>query len=458
MNSKQKTKLKKVITVCWLSFLILSIFIPIKGYHASIAETPVWERVFESPNEDVPTQILSTSDGYLLTGSRDRGEPIQTPWVIKVDLEGVEQWNQSYTPESKPQGHLRSIIQTLDGGYTLTGIASDSPLVQGTWDLWVLKINENGTEEWDKVINGIEDGADYGSQIVPVDGGFLIGGATQSTFATEGWVPEYWLLKLNDTGDLEWNKTYRREGYDQVTALVPLKDGNYLMSGLSDHPHSIWIVKIDGNGSVLWDQTYRTGTDSFIAWERNLIETSEGGFLLTCYPRANNYQVGQKFWIIKCDSNGNIEWDTTFDSLNYDTPTVCLQSHTGDYYIAGSCNSANGDTERGDMCILRLNSSGDIQGNITYGKEGHGERIVDMILTEGSDSSEALITLAFVENGGIGAEYRDFWLGKFVNVDEIIDKPTKAPTSSKSGTFPGFLPILLFFITLAFINQRKKNS
>ncbi|MHA2108946.1 MAG: hypothetical protein ACW99R_14680, partial [Candidatus Hodarchaeales archaeon] len=330
---------------------------------------------------------------------------------------------------------VRSITQAPDGGYALTGLAFSTD--SSTWDLWILKTDENGIEEWNRTVNGTEDGADYGGQIVAAtDGGYLIGGATQSEFAsTESWDPDYWLLKTDAYGNLEWNQTYRREGYDQGTALIPLNDGNYLLSGLSDHPHSIWILKIDENGTVLWDQTYTKGApESFIAWERNLIETSDGGFLLTCFPRADNYRVGKEYWIIKCDSNGIIEWDTTFDGTFYDTPTVCLQSPTGDYYVGGSFGSLSDSSETGDMCILRLNSTGNIQGYVTYGEELKGERIVDMVLVEGSESSEALVALGFVETGGLGTEYRDFWLGKFDKVNEILFPDTTTTTTHLGST------------------------
>ncbi|MHA2092478.1 MAG: hypothetical protein ACW98K_16645 [Candidatus Kariarchaeaceae archaeon] len=446
---KKQRKYELGLIVCGF-FLITVVLTPIFEIKGNETITPVWERVYESPNEDAPTQMLTVSDGYLLTGSRNRGGADQLPWLIKVDMEGNHLWNQSYTPSLKPQGHVRSITQSPDGGYVLTGLASSTD--SSTWDLWILKTDENGNEEWNKTINGTEDGPDYGSQIVTAtDGGYLIGGATQSELAsTESWDTDYWLLKIDTFGNLEWNKTYRREGYDQGTAFIPLNDGNYLLSGLSDHPHSIWILKLDENGTVLWDQTFAKGTDSFISWERNLIETSDGGFLLTCFPRVENYQVGYEYWIIKCDSNGNIEWDTTFDGTSYDTPTVCLQSSTGDYYVGGSFGSLSGSSETGDMCILRLNSTGNIQVYMIYGEELKGERIVDMVLVEGPESSEAIVAFGFVETGGTGEEYRDFWLGKF-------DKVNEPPTTTKPTNFSSVMIFLGSFGILIYVRRKRRR-
>ncbi len=457
---------------------------PVEGDINGISSDPAWEEVYETPNEERPTQLLSINDeGYILIGSYLVDGASQTPWVIKVDSEGNEEWNQSYSTSVRPQGHVRSIVQTPDGGYALTGMvfsnsSSDTSWNPATWDLWALKIDENGTEQWNRTFNGLEDGPDYGAQIVVAsDGGFLISGATQSEFAlpTEDWNTDYWLIKTDADGNEEWNKTYHRVGSDQGTALIKLNDGKYLLSGLSKQTSdlssafSIWVLKIEENGTVIWDQAYETGTDWFGAWERNLIGTIDGGFLLACYPFGDRYSIGKDYWILKCDSEGNVEWNTTFGGNYYDTPTVCLQSSTGDYYIGGGYDSPSGSEETGDMCIVRLNSSGNVLGYITYGEVTRGERIVDMVLTEGVDSHEDIVAFAFVETTGSGIEHRDFWLGKFPNVDEIFNSttttttpmtttsPITTTTTTINGTsYPGLLFPLLS-IGVIIIGRRRRG-
>ncbi|MHA1978696.1 MAG: hypothetical protein ACW98I_17470 [Candidatus Hodarchaeales archaeon] len=464
---KNKRIFKIGLIICSICIGV-GIITPTRGKSLSTSVTPIWEQVYETPNEERPTQLLATiNGGYLLIGSYLVDGGSQTPWIMKVDSEGNKEWNQSYSHPTHSQGHLRSGINTSDGGYGLAGFAFTTS--SSTWDLWILKTDENGVEEWNRTFTQIDNRPEYAAQIlVASDGGFLISGATQSKFAlpSETWNTDYWLIKTDVNGNEEWNKTYRRVEYDQGTALIPLNDGNYLMSGLSDHPHSIWILKIDENGTILWDQAYTKGTDSFIAWERNLIETSDGGFLLTCYPRAGNYGVGKEYWILKCDANGNLEWNTTINGALYDTPTVCLQSPTGDYYVGGSIDSTSDSTETGDMCIFRLNSTGGVLGNLTYGDEARGERILDMVLTEGSNSGEAIIAFGFVETGGSGIEYRDFWLGKFDKVDETTTTTTTTTTtpdttndtSSSTGS-TSFPSSILVWIGLGMIiHHRRKRG
>ncbi|MFX0086455.1 MAG: hypothetical protein ACFFAU_12365 [Candidatus Hodarchaeota archaeon] len=465
-----------ICSLCLMSIALTSI----QGRNGSINTEPVWERVYETPNDERPTQFLRAEDGgYIITGSYLVGSASQTPWLMKVDSNGNEEWNKSYHLSTGSQGHLRSIVTTSDGGYAVAGFLFSTSSDRATWDLWVLKLDNNGNEEWNRTFNGPEDGPDYAAQIaLASDGGFLISGATQSKFAlpTETWNTDYWLIKTDVNGNEEWNKTYHRVGSDQGTGLVPLTDGNYLLYGLSkqtsdlNSAFSVWVVKVDENGTIIWEHAYDKGTDWYGAWERNLIETSDGGFLLSCYSFGNIYSMGNDYWIIKCDSEGDIEWNTTFGGNYYDTPCVCLQSSTGEYYIGGAYNSASGSEETGDMCIVRIDSSGAIRGYITYGKVTKGERIVDMILT---DSGTAIVALAFVDPGGSGLDYWDCWLGKFDNVNEItmstttissttssttgsISPTSSTPTATVPVSFLGaYFPLFILGVLLAYRRKRK---
>jgi hypothetical protein len=374
-----------------------------------------------------------------------------------VDSEGNKLWNKSYKPQAKPDGHLRSAVQTDDGGYALTGIVFNQD-DYSTMDLWVLKTDVNGVEQWNRTFNGVKDGPDYGAQILATsDGGFLISGATQAILAPPGeiWYTDYWLIKTDANGIEQWNKTYNREGSDQGSGLITLDDGNYLLSGLSrqtsatNSPFSIWIIKINENGTKIWDHAYDHGSDSLGAWERNLIGTNDGGFLLTCYPFADNYYTGVDYWIIKCNSDGDSEWNTTFGSSRYETPGVCLQSATGEYYVGGSYNSPNSDSEAGDACIVKLNNSGEILWYTTAGEVTVGERILDMVLVEGPNSTEAIVAFGFTRTVTGNTINQDFWLGRF---------EYKISTTSEEGTTYAGLLIIGLGLGVVVQNKRRRNN
>ncbi|MHA2166475.1 MAG: hypothetical protein ACXAAT_11480, partial [Candidatus Hodarchaeales archaeon] len=298
-----------------------------------------WSRVFKRPYEQRVSQLLPTADGgYLLGGgSYENSEStIFLSWLVKTDAEGHEEWNKTYSLHQKPMNRLRSLIQTPDGGYAFGGLVFDSETARDTWDVFVVKIDENGIEQWNRTFNGVNDGPDYAGQIqVASDGGLLISGATQASPTSE-WNTDFWLIKTDAIGIEEWNKTYHRIGSDQGFALVPLADNNYLIGGLSrqnymsNSPFLVWIIKIDENGIIIWDEEYTTTSGWVGILENNLIATDDGGFLLSSYEFGDTYTIGQDYWIVKADSTGGIEWTTTFGGDYYDTPSVCVQSSAGD--------------------------------------------------------------------------------------------------------------------------------
>ncbi|MFX0017053.1 MAG: hypothetical protein ACFFB2_01590 [Promethearchaeota archaeon] len=396
-----------------------------------------WSKTLDNPTGYglIPLQFLYTTgdplvnESYFITGLYIVNG-IEIPCFLKTDLNGDLVWNQSFIHPSKPQGLLRSLVQTSDGGFALSGwIKSSLGNDYNTYDLWIIKTDGDGVEVWNRTFNGQKDSFDYGSQILETpDGGFLISGCTG---AAENWEIDYWLIKLNGNGTEIWNKTYHRIGADQATALVPLSGGNFLISGLSsqystsENPHSIWVIKIDENGTVIWDKVFSKGTETLGAWERNLVGTNDGGFILSYYQRASLH-VGKDYLVVKVDQEGEVEWEKTIGGDDYDTPSACLQNEAGDYYIGGSYDSSEGEYETGDFCLTKLSSSGEILWQQKHGDRIAGETIVDMRFINGVNSNDTIGVCGQVNFAGDYSSAK-CWLGRYEYVKDI-DKQ-----SSSSG-------------------------
>ncbi|MHA2105465.1 MAG: hypothetical protein ACW981_18730 [Candidatus Hodarchaeales archaeon] len=410
-----------------------------------------WSHLFKLPLNQNTHQIISTSDGGYLIGANsalDSSGEDKELLLIKTDVNGTEQWNKTLKYHLTPHSNLRSVIQTSDGGFAIAGLTGSSS-DYSSWEAWVIKTDVNGNEQWNYTYNGAINGPDYASQIlVTSDGGFLIAGATQSiTAGEELWNTDYWLIKTDANGVEQWNKTYNRVGSDQAFSFIPILNNHYIIGGLSrktsesDSPHLVWLVKIDESGTVIWDKTYESSKSWTGILENNLIGTSDGGFLLASYTIGQVYFMGEDFWIVKADSNGEIEWTKTIGGTFYDTPSVSVESETGDYYIGGSLNSKTGGEETGDMGIIKITASGDVLWELTHGEEQKMDRIADMILTEGTNINDGLVVLAQTES--FGAEGSDIWLGKYEE-------------TNGGETIPGFSLLLpLIIISIVYLYKRK---
>ena len=105
------------------------------------------------------------------------------------------------------------IQQTADGGYIVAGYTQsnngDVTGNHGGYDCWIIKLNSTGTIQWQKCLGGAS--FDYATKIQQTtDGGYIVAGQASST---DGDVTgnhgndDCWVVKLTDTGTIQWQKT-----------------------------------------------------------------------------------------------------------------------------------------------------------------------------------------------------------------------------------------------------------
>lgn len=240
-------KFAKTITI--LFAMLLADFWQCISAKAQTAPPIIWQQTIGGSNYDQMNYIDLTSDGgYILGGysssgiSGDKTEACfgnHDYWAIKADAAGSIEWQN--TIGSNDLDGLLVNHQTADGGFILmgfshSGISADkSESNIGYQDYWVVKLNATGAIEWENTIGG--NGGDGGRCLVELpDGGFIIGGFSYSsvsydqTYASSG-VSDYWVLKISATGSIEWQNTIGGTGYDWMQSVEPTTDGGYIIGG-----------------------------------------------------------------------------------------------------------------------------------------------------------------------------------------------------------------------------------
>ena len=159
--------------------------------------TKSFTTLFGGNQEDLGFSVKQTTDGgYIITGytwSYGNGE--EDIWLIKTDSQGNEEWNQTYGGNEDDKGF--SVQQTSDGGYIITGFTDSYG--SGEFDIWLVKTDSQGNEEWNQTFGGSEN--DTGTSVIQTtDGGYIIIGNTMS-FGNG--VVDVWLIKTNSDGTLE---------------------------------------------------------------------------------------------------------------------------------------------------------------------------------------------------------------------------------------------------------------
>jgi hypothetical protein len=108
----------------------------------------------------------------------------------------------------------------------------------------------SSVDGWSRTYGGTNDDKAY-ALVQTGDGGFAIAGSTDS-FGAGGY--DFWLVKTDASGNMQWNKTYGGTGDDEAYALVQTGDGGYALAGYTESfgagHYDFWLVKTDAGGLV----------------------------------------------------------------------------------------------------------------------------------------------------------------------------------------------------------------
>ncbi len=336
-----------------------------------------WDKTYGGNREDALTTITATKDGgFLLGGYSDsdvghfkteacRG--YYDYWVIKVNKDGEKEWDKTYG--TSQLDYLESVTPTRDGGYLLggytqSGINGDKMgSSKGALDYWVVKIAADGSKVWDKTYGSSR--ADILSSIIPVaSGGYLLGGGThQGSGSDKSEQPkgtaDYWVIKINENGDIIWDRTFGGNGFNVFTSMLEVP-GGFMLAGHTDAGigldkteasngmYDCWAVKIDQNGNKVWDRTFGGSLNDHVS---TLISTKDGSFMLGGHSyssisghKSEASRGAADFWLVKFDQEGRKIWDKTLGGTDGDFLTAIISLANDNYLLGGmSVSGANGD-------------------------------------------------------------------------------------------------------------------
>ena len=156
-------------------------------------------------------------------------------WAIKLSATGGIEWKKCYGGIGTEYG--TSIKSTIDGGYILLGTANinNSNVVgaHGGWDIWVVKLSATGGIQWTKCLGGT--GNDSGSSIQIIsEGGYILSGNSDSSngdVSSNNGQYDIWVAKITNTGSIQWQKSLGGSGDDFATSIDVTLDGGYIIGG-----------------------------------------------------------------------------------------------------------------------------------------------------------------------------------------------------------------------------------
>ncbi|MHA1979316.1 MAG: hypothetical protein ACW98I_20615, partial [Candidatus Hodarchaeales archaeon] len=344
-----------------------------------------WWQTYHESSWSNPVTLVQTTDGGFALAGINRGDSGFVS-LVKTDGNGDMKWSQTYSDLLGNYHHDLFLVQTADRGLALAGTTNDGTgLVDGGEDVYLMKIAENGTEEWQLIFDGTFDEEWATDLIQTVDGEFVFTGYVGSRVG---------LVKTDGNGLMIWSHIYGRSGEDVAKDVIQTVDGGFVIAGSTSSQGTgnsdAWLIKTDENGVIEWTQTYGGLEDD---GAEAIIQTTDEGFALAGFTRS--YGAGDSdAWLIKTDKNGIIEWNQSYGEELDDKALHLYQLTNGSILLLGYFGQYwnNADCGRGgcshwdvydDTWLLITDETGLLQQEFKYKHPGK-VRFHDLMLTENS--------------------------------------------------------------------------
>lgn len=348
-----------------------------------------------SKNESGQSIIKTMDGGYAILGFTqssdgdiaDKTNESYDYWVLKFNANHDIQWSKTYGGSGDDRGE--DIVQTSDGGFAVLGYSdsNDGGVTSnaGAQDYWLAKLDSNGNLLWQQSYGYL--GADRGKSIlITQDGGFFItgildvtasggaGNTKNASFKHAG--GDYWALKLNSEGTIEWSKYYGGSFTDSPFDAIQTTEGDFIIVGSSDSDdvdiannigdYDFWVVKISNSGTIIWEENFG-GTQ--IDEARSIVDSGDGNFLIIGDTRSSDIHISNNLgaadlWLIKISPSGNIIWEKTFGGSDFDAGLSIAKATNSNFIISGSSRSADGNLSsnkgQNDAWLLKIDANGSI--------------------------------------------------------------------------------------------------
>jgi hypothetical protein len=324
-----------------------------------------WQKVFGGSGSDGATSIAALADGSCVvagytssTNGDGTGNHGSTDYFIyKLDAGGNVVWKRILGGTA---GDMANAVIATSNGFVVAGYSSstngDVTGNHGLSDYWIVWLDANGTLIRQRSYGGYD--YDQANSITSTaDGGYMVAGGTMST---DGDVTgnngsyDYWILKLNATGDIEWQKSYGGSGSDKPQSIAAAKDGGYYIAGNSNSNNGdvtgnhgnddYWVVKLNANGNIAWQ---RSLGGSLLDHGLAVVATKDGGCAVAGLGTSvdgdltGNHGKSES-WIVRLDAKGSLVWQRACGGKNSETGSALISTGSS-FTVLGYSNSSDGD-------------------------------------------------------------------------------------------------------------------
>jgi hypothetical protein len=357
-----------------------------------------WQKSFGGSADDILTSIkLTREGGYILGGTSNSNKSADKTadclgeedfWIIKLDPKGNIEWQKILGGEN--QDILSEISLTKDGGFIIGGSSESNTLVKkendqsiifktdkskGSLDYWVIKLDKNGNDVWQKSYGGKY--LDKLNNVLQLkNGDFLLAGSSNSPISFDKkevnfGMNDFWIIKINSEGLEQWQKVFGGNKDEYLSSIIELSDENIVLGGSSNsnsgsgnkkekvNGTDFWLLKIDKDGNELFQEVYDFETNDILI---SINEADNKDLLLSGYFSTSNNKKSnnlEDFALLKINNSGEEVWRKTIGTKGTDILKKVIISRDKSYVLAGTSDGGNSKEKKShigkkDFWILKL--------------------------------------------------------------------------------------------------------
>lgn len=431
----------------------------------------LWEKSFGGKHAEHFTDMIPTADyGFIIGGSSfssASGDKTNASkgdldfWIWKMDEHGSMEWQKSFGGNGTDI--LKTVLATRDGGYLLAGTTNSSKGADkkeesfGGTDIWIIKLNATGVEEWQITLGG-DQNEELAKVIESKNGDLLVcsssnSGVSGSKESTNKGGSDYWLVSLDRKGTINWQKSIGGNGADIMRTATITPDNGYLIGGYSNSEATDEIIgshkgngdfliyKLDSLGNEQWQERYGGDQEDQIY---SIVSLNQGGYLLagnsyssSSHNKRTSNKKGSDIWLIQIDELGTIQWQESYNIDEDDILMSVIQNNDGSFIIGGysaanhpSHSKKTNKNEIDDFVIIKIDQQGDEKWRKSIGSNGTDVLKQIIELRDGS------YLLGGTTEGEI-SKNRNSWKGqKDIWIVKLQDKEKEKDPRFKIEAFP----------------------
>ncbi len=404
-----------------------------------------WQRCYGGYNNETVSHIEQTCDlGFIISGTTlSNGGDVSGNhggydcWIIKLNSVGDIQWQKCLGGTNEDQAN--SIKQTSDGGYITVGLTKsiDGNVFgnhNGTYDVWLVKLDSLGNNTGQKCLGGTSVEIGYSIDIT-FDNGYIIAGYTYSNdgdVSGNNGSGDFWLVKLDSNGTILWQKCLGGSAEERAYYVQQTNDYGIVVTGytysndgdvIGNHGNmDAWVVKLDSSGTVLWEKCLGGTSEEGANYIK---QTNDNGYIVTGWTYSNDGDVSGNngnadFWVVKLDSTGILQWQNCLGGSIQENATSVIQTNDDGYVAIGYGCSNDGDlygnNGTAELWIVKLDSYGNLKWNKRYGGSAQEE---PMCIQSTKDYNFIIASSTNSINGDVignhGLYIYDFWVVKLLS-------------------------------------------